>query len=278
MSRFGLILGPLLLISSATSSAALIGMSTDTDAVYTIDPITGSATFLSVSSGNYAGIGLSYLGHDLYATDLLVHIGEPWDVRLAKVDTNLGVSTSINQQDGSLNWHGLASNQSSKLLYTIDINDSFTLKSIDKNGNINSLGLTGIDGRGMAYDNTHGILYATDKATRGLYTVNTATGESDFIGNMGLDTAHLGLAYDELNNILFANVVQPDSQDGRIGSLFQVDVSNGATSLVGLNGVSFIDGLAWVADAKPIPAPPTLLLFGIGLLGMAGIKQGYKLS
>ena len=62
---------------------------------------------------------------------------------------------------------------------------------------------TGIDGRGMAYDDNHGILFAMGPL--GLYAVNTTTGTASFMGSMGIDTGRLGLAYDESTDTCFCS-------------------------------------------------------------------------
>ena len=263
---------------STKCHSALIGLSTDTDSVYEIDPVTGIATRLTNSGGNYAGVGLAFLDEDLYASDQLVHIGDPWDVRLSLVDLKTETSTSINQQDGSLNWHGLASNQSVKVLYSIDINDNFILKISDLSGQIISLGTgTGIDGRGLAYDDKNEVLYATDM-TGGLYSVDTVTGAASLIGDLGLEGVNelsfIGLAYDELGEILFANIVPAlFNQDGREGSLYIIDVTTGAATFIGFNGVNFIDGLAWVEELKDIPEPTAIALMGLGLAGIGFARK-----
>jgi hypothetical protein len=255
---------------SFSSNAILIGMSSDTDSIYQIDPLTGKASFLYRTSNNHAGVGLSSIGTRLFASDAFYRIGDPWDVRLVEINTKTGISTSINMQDGSLNWHGLASNEATNTLYAIDINDNGTLKAIDSNGDISRIGSgTGIDGRGMAYDDSRGILYATN-ITGGLYAVDVNNGESTFIGDLGVhETTFIGLAYDEFSDTLFANIVQPDlGNDGRIGSLHTIDTDTGKASMIGLNDAPFIDGLAWLPnDSTEIPITSTVWLFGFGLMG-----------
>ena len=135
------------------------------------------------------------------------------------------------------------------MLYTIDINDDYKLISITPGGVITTIGTgTGINGIGMAYDNTHGILYATFSSNRGLYTVNVSTGTATYIGDTGL-TFPNGLAYAETAGVLYAN-------DGyTTNSLYTLNVSTGAATLVGANGVGggtnstqVLNDLAWVSD------------------------------
>ena len=256
--------------------ATLIGVSSRTDAIYRIDPYTGKSTFLTGTNAiNYGGVGVSFLNDEMYVTDDVFHLGEPWDVRLTQVDLSSGDVRYLNSQGGSLNWPGLASNQSESLLYTIDINDNLTLKSITSDGVITSVGSgTGIDGRGMAYDDTNAILYATN-IDGSLYTVDTTTGVASLIGDMGFSSlSFIGLAYDEVTQTLFANI--NDASTGYIGSLYEINVDTGAASLIGSNydpldpnAVYFIDGLAWIPEAQIVPEPSTFILLGAGLAGLA---------
>jgi hypothetical protein len=236
--------------------ATLVGLSSVTDSVYRINPQTGKATLISYGGGNYAGAGLSFLGDVLYASDLIAHFGEPWDVQLVLINGASGTATTIHHLDGSLNWPGLASNNTEGLLYSIDLDDNYILKATDATGAIFNIGTgTGINSRGMAYDDNHGILYATD-ISGGLYTVDTTLGTSSFIGDLGLDVlginlSTIGLAYDEANDILYANI-SPFSpvSNNKITSLYKIDVLTGQATLVGSNNIESIDGLAWIPDGS----------------------------
>ena len=66
---------------------------------------------------------------------------------------------------------------------------------------------TGIDGRGMAFDDANRILYATNSSDESLYSVDVGSGLAQLIGSLGLgiDTSFNGLAYVEINNILYLN-------------------------------------------------------------------------
>lgn len=261
---------------SSMSLGALVGISTDSNLVFSIDPTTGASSLIGPSGGNYAGVGASYLDGTLYATDLLVHIGDPWDVRLASIDLGTGTSTSINDQGGSLNWPGLASDEGAGYLHTIDIDSGVNqLKRIETDGRITSIGSgAGVDGRGMAYDDANSILYATHESG-GLYTIDTATGNSTLIGNTGIITSWIGLAFDENLGILYANTVDPDGPNGRAGSLYTLDIQTGVASFIGVNSDNFIDGLAWTPDVALVPIPATVWLFAsaLGAFGCLGKRK-----
>jgi probable HAF family extracellular repeat protein len=269
LGRRFLIFAAVLLTGLVPAHAALIGFSSDTDSYYEIDPATGGAKLITPVNGDFAGTGLSFLEGELYASDLF-YSTSPFEFRFTRLDGQF--VTIINNQDLSLNWHGLASDETNRVLYSIPGDQGKVLKRIATDGSITTIGTgTGIDGRGLAYDDNHGILYATDAATLSLYTVNTETGVSTLVGPLNLpivvgDTMKfIGLAYDEQNDVLYANMLDLPAEDGinisRVGSLYVLDTSTGNATLVGShtgphegsNGVPFIDGLAWIEQLEPIP-------------------------
>jgi DNA-binding beta-propeller fold protein YncE len=217
--------------------------------VYKIDESTGEATLISTLPYNTFCVGISFMNGVLYASDIdpvnpdILHYG--W------IDVPTGEYTGIHNQDGNLNWHGLASSDALGLTWAID-QAGMWLKSTDADGVITVIGHAGIDGRGMAYDDTHGILYATDWGG-GLYTLDISTAAATFIGNMGVNVDMAGLAYDEVTQTLYLN----DFWGGE-GNLYTVDVDTAEITLVGPNGYDMIDGLAW------IPEPASLSLLAIG--------------
>jgi hypothetical protein len=257
-----------LFLGTIPTNASLIGMSSQTNAIYEISPETGLATRICQLQEDFAGIGLSYIGGRLFATDNLVHIGEPWDVRLSEIGLETNSIQNLNNQGGSLNWHGLASNQTEGVLYSIDINDRNILKEIALSGEIKSIGMgTGIDGRGMDYDDTHSILYATDMSG-GLFSVDISTGVSVFIGPMGIDAELIGLAYDESQGVLFANTTIGASRGGYTSSLYSLNTATGLASYIGSNDAPRIDGLAWNGPLPSVPEPSTLAMVLIGAMAL----------
>jgi hypothetical protein len=247
--------------SCQKANAILYGVSDgDPGNLYRISEVTGEAILVApVLPGAVSLTGASFLGGELFATDVFGAAE-----LTGTIDTSSGTFTPTISQGFSSNWHGLASDESAGLLYTIDINDSEILKSITPAGVVTSIGTgAGIDGRGMAYDDLNDILYATSSFDSALYQVDTTTGVAQFIGGMGIDAGNIGLAYDEDTQTLYAN-------DGAISqSLYRVDINSGLATLIGSNLVNVqINGLAWIA----VPEPMTGAICVIGTLATVCLR------
>ena len=242
----------LTMTAGAAFTPGLYGLSSSTPAsIYMIDETTGAATWMAdvgapVDLGSL--VGASFLGGELYGTDLL---GPSGAFEAGTIDSG-GAYAYVSDQDGSSNWHGLASSDALGLAWSIDIDDGDILKSVTPSGTVTSIGAgAGIDGRGMAYDDTNGILYATNSLDNSLYTVDITTGLASFVGAMNLSAGFIGLAFDETTQTLYAN-------DGNGAALYSVDAATGAAIRIGDNNFADIDGLAWI----PEPASLSLLVFG----------------
>ena len=85
-----------------------------------------------------------------------------------------------------------------------------------------------------------------------------------FIGNTGVNSGLAGLAFDQVNDVLYM-VADPDGFAAGSSNLYRLNVLTGAAILVGSTGVSAIDGLAWRAS---VPEPTSLLLISIALAGL----------
>ena len=245
--------------AGAQLAPGLYGVSSsdaEESALFQIDPATGAATFIVDLSVNASLVGATFLGGELYISDALAFNPNNW---YGTVDPATGVYTGIHGQLDDLNWHGLASSESLGVTWSISQQNNRTLVQTDLAGNITTIGPTGIDGRGMAYDEANGVLYAVNFDDASLYTVDTATGQATRVGPLGTPADAIGLAYDEVNQVLYM------TEGLDTDSLYTVDVTTGAATLVGPLGHHFIDGLAWLA---PVPEPTTAGLMGIGGLAL----------
>lgn len=282
--------------------SVLYGIASSANAIYTIDPNTGVATIVSPFHANglidgvgyMAGIGASVINNELFGTNYSVQVQGETEFFIGKLDVTSGRFFQVaNLEPGIVVthfWHGLATNNSAELLYTINLGK---LTSMTASGEVVVIGnqTISVDGRGMAYDDAHGILYATDfQQGQGiglydLYTIDVVSGAATLVGPLGIE-AHpggsIGLAYDEITETLYANFSgEPGPNEGSgFSGLYIVDVATGGATFVGKNENIFaieapIDGLAWSATevADIIPEPSTFTLAAFTLLGLGWRKR-----
>ena len=87
----------------------LVGLSSeDLGVLYSIDATTGTATPIVTLNGGASLTGLSYLQGTLYGTDLFDFPGSMSDEDIGSIARS-GTITFLGDQNGSFNWHGLAS-------------------------------------------------------------------------------------------------------------------------------------------------------------------------
>ncbi len=227
--------------------------STDNDEgtwILRIDSETGVATRFAQLSHNTSLVGATFLRGELYASDVLSF--DP--LGFYGTFSSTGQFNPIHDQGFDLNWHGLASSESLGVTWSISQQNNNMLVQTDLNGVMTSIGPTGIDGRGMAYDDANGILYAVNSTDHSLYSIDVLTGLSTRIGATNIHIDMVGLAFDEFTGTLYLN------EGLKTNSLYRVDVATGAATLIGANGYGSIDGLAW------IPSPSSVALLGFGAL------------
>tara|TARA_B100001123_G_C15112853_1_gene948168 strand:+ start:168 stop:1004 length:837 start_codon:yes stop_codon:yes gene_type:complete len=256
------------------AQAGLIGLASGSPGkLFSIDETTGAATVIvSVDAICVGYAGATFLNGSLYGSGIC-DLNTYTTSAIGTIDISTGDYSFVNDMDGSSGWHGLATDENAGLIYAIDIFDGNTLKSMTSTGLVTSIGSgAGIDGRGMAYDDFNDILYAADLGG-GLYTVDTLLGTSTFIGNMGISTTTIGLAFDETTGVLYAN-------EG--ANLYSVDTVSGLATLIGRNDfsdtdISGIDGLAWLdttpSEMDSVPAPASSALLGLGLVAIGFFRK-----
>ena len=95
--------------NAQTFPEGLVGLSTeDPGVLYSINASTGTATPIVTLNGGASATGLSYLQGTLYGTDLRNFPGSMSFFDIGSISTD-GIITFLGDQNGSLNWHGLAS-------------------------------------------------------------------------------------------------------------------------------------------------------------------------
>lgn len=256
----------------------LFGLSSDDPAgIYSINPATGNAVLVATLNGGSSIVGLSFIDGTFYGSDLENFPGAGDNFSVGSIAPD-GVITFLNDQNGSSNWWGLASDDCDRrVLYSVD-NDApdFPLVEQRLDGSTRTIGTTGVNAAGLAFDDTNRILYALEGENDNLrlFTISTNDGDSELIGPSGLtsETIDLGLAYDEINKVLY--LVEATDEN----LLYTLDTETGQATLVGPLNVedTTIDGLAWLDDCLIEPRPiPTLSEWGLiataGVLGLAGL-------
>ncbi|WP_254508181.1 Ig-like domain-containing protein [Anatilimnocola floriformis] len=216
-------------------SDILYGISSTANGLYSINTTTGAATLIhTVVGGDPSLIGLAALGGALYATDIFTSSGAAF----GSINATSGVFTPINNQGGAANWHSLAANEAANILYTVSLGGSSNpLLAVTPNGAISTIGNTGVQFRGLAYDNEHGVLYGATESN--LFRINTTTAAVTLISSLAGE-GYLGLEYDPSHQRLLATYFD---------SLWAIDPQTGAATLIGPNGVGEIDGLALIPGA-----------------------------
>ena len=254
-------------------------------ALYTVDPITGTASLVwnFPSIHIYAG-GLAYdvAADTLYATGVLD--SDTGTSRLFTINRFTGATTAFGGLSAGINLSsgGLAINPLTGVMYATGTNgfQSTGLFTIDKNtGAATLVGQAGgsccagdfgimLNGLGFRSD---GTLFANgwalggpsypDPSTSHLYTVNLATGDATHIGpsgvTLGRSLKYSGLAFRDDGTLLSLG-----SLDAASGTLYSVNTANGAaTSLnsgtgYGTGPIHFgVDGGLAIVQAAPAPTP-----------------------
>jgi len=242
---------------AGAASADLYGLSSNfPGTVYTIDSGTGAATpLVTVTGANGTSFtDIEFLNGVAYACDVSTSSG--W--AFGTIDLTTGNFTTLTNQDGSANWFGLATKQSTNQLFTVDFDAGNILKSMTPLGVTTTIGATGVTVRGLTYDSANDTLYATD--ANSLYWLNQSTGAATLIGSFNGPSGDADLAYDPLTDTLYLNSTGTNS-------LYSVDKATGNANLIGANNASgaYIDGLG---NLTPVPEPATMAALGLGVAAL----------
>jgi hypothetical protein len=249
------------------ASADLIGLSSFSKTLYSVNEATGAATSITTINESASLVGLGYLGGTLYGSDLFQN-----GANFGSINTSTGAVTNISSQGGSVNWWALAPNTTGNFFYTV-ANDQAgdPLKTVTPTGVITTIGSTNLQFPGLAYDSITNVLYGASN-NGNLYTINTTNGAVSLVGSLGLGINNLSdLAFDPTSDTLFF-VDEPSTN--AVSSLYTVNLLTGAATLVGSTGVSNLDGLAFAST--PLPAALPLFATGLAGLGLLGWRRKRK--
>lgn len=259
--------GSLLGISSAGAAVIIgAGSSNQNAPIYSIDTTTGVQTLLgNAGLPNVQSLAFSPTG-TLYGT-----AGTSGNQFLVTINQTTGAATivaPINGPDGVSFITGMAFN-SSGTAYAVgrDSNQIGSLYTINTNSGLEArIGSTNaVQTQDMAFSPT-GAAFALNignagvpasLSTRGLRSLDLATGNTTFLGPAGGSTVNLlGMTF------------APDSTlwASGGGNLYTLDTTSGAMTQRA-SGLATFNALAYVA---PVPVPAGVWLFGSGLAAMAG--------
>jgi hypothetical protein len=229
--------------------------------LYRIDSATGAPTQLATLDSRFRFFwgGAAFLAGELYVSQIMDLEGarDPQTGQLgnclATIDTASGEVTCLFDEPGpgsAFPWLGMAANESAGVLYVVQFGNPDTLipsklLAVRPTGEVTTINdALPIDPSGLAYDDTHGILYAIEGVTDSLYTLDTDTGEASLVGPLELREAGDpegggGLAYDDACGVLYATVGS---------SVFTVDVETGRVRLIHDSRLPNFSGLSWGAE------------------------------
>jgi len=216
---------------------------TDGDNLYLINKTTGSANL--IGSLGLPDDKIGALAFDSNGT--LYGMGRGIDAKLYTINPATGAATDVGSTGLFIFEGGLAFDASGQL-FGVDTGNSSDAKLFTLNTTTGAATIVGPtpgesrDLNGLAYDDN--TLYAIDRLSNSLGTVNPQTGSYTAIGNLGDSMGDTGgLAVDPIAGTMYATFYNT-------GALYTLDKSTGSATFV--NSVSAVYGLAFA------PAVPSL--------------------
>lgn len=219
----------LMFLTATSAHAGILYLSVDgdTNGLYTLDTTTGIAT---LSGAGNSGVTSSTVGLAPSADASVLYASQWFDINVINADgsgvTLLGdasaealafnpltgvlyggingsffsISTTTGAIDTNLaapgsDVEGLAYGNGG--IYGLDTNSMLMFYDIALNTwtNVGSTGLATGFGKGLAFDNELGVLYAISGQDTSLFALSASTGQSRLIGNTGLNFVSGGLAF-----------------------------------------------------------------------------------
>ncbi len=231
--------------------------------LYSINSATGSATLIGATGANLRGLAINPITGRAYASGATFGSGSGglWEVDLATgLATFVGGTRNLSDMvfDASGTLFGIESRQTggiNRIFYSVDIGSG-----LETELGTNGLG-TGGDLGGLAYSIPDATFFWSPRQS--LRTVDPLTGVDSFIANIPLiaGTYVPFLTSSDTGELFGVNRTSTNS-------LFSIDRTTGAASLIGSTGVG-INSIAYaVTGSVPVPEPAMLGMVAIGLAGL----------
>ncbi|MEL6330230.1 MAG: hypothetical protein AAFR38_11260 [Planctomycetota bacterium] len=174
------------------------------------------------------------------------------------IDVASGIFTGGPTASGAVFLSGLAFDQQSGTLYSLDVFGDPALVSIDLNTSqateIGGIGFGGIftadRARSLAFDSSSDTLFALGSSSSGgdsrLLSIDAGTGAASVVGSAGLPDELTAITYDPVTDTLYGvtSNFAPLAPD-LVSQLVEIDRATGAATVIaGLQGASLFDAIA----------------------------------
>ena len=242
--------GAILCAASHANAVLFYSQDGNSNGLYTLNTTTGAPTLVGAGISGVTSITVG-LAPSASSTQLW---GSRWQV-LLDINADGSGATEI----GGPGMEGLAFNPNSGILYYSFNGDFGTVNT--GTGDVSTLAAPGGDVEGLAYGGGNTIFGLAAGGILRSYDIGTNMWS--VIGNTGVDFDQIGLAYDPLQDVLFAIGDQDPF-------LYSIDPANAAATQIGDTGFGDDSGggLAFITQQVRLPEPGTLALFGLGLAGL----------
>jgi hypothetical protein len=240
---------------SRADAELVVGVDELDSHVYSIDPNTGTTTFLfdsgipdtvyGASTSNSVGVIYATTLNDLYSVNVLAGT----------------TSSAVGFSGATSSIFEIGFDRASGVLYGTDYSSLYTVNP--------GTGLTTVIGGlgppsmlwAMTYVPGSG-LYGVNEGDHTFYSISTATGLATSIGPTGADRI-IDIAYEPATGRLIGSANVP-------GRIYVLDLGTGAATL--LNSVD-VPSMLGIAEVNPVPEPSTLAIWS--LLATLGITVGW---
>jgi hypothetical protein len=244
-----------------SSAAVLYGVSEDNYLISMDSTIPG--TFLA--SRPITGLQSSekIVGLDYSSTGTLYGLGD--SSRLYTISVGTGQATAVGSGQFSPTLDGTAfgfDNIPSGAAVISDLGQSLTISRATGAALTNPWLLPlSLHVSALAYASDSGFLYGIDSLANTLVTINQVTGTATTIGPLGIDCSRNN-GFDISSESGVAYLATPAASSDPAANLYQVNLSTGAVTLVGLIGAPGDDVLVRGLTVVPEPASLSLLILG----------------